>query len=166
MTEIMIKLSKDRLYCLEQFVRGGWTCGRGDWAGVAKWDRHKAALVKMGLLEGDAACSGQHRITPEGMRCLQRYKVAQAICAAFDDDWTREGPSGLIEAYGPVADAALDAASRVRDAAEAEATGPSFAQWERSVRLLDEQRIITTEVDGSGAVTKAWADNGQVWPGQ
>ena len=160
----MVKLSKERLYCLSQFVRGGWTCGRGDWAGAAKWDRHKAALVKLGLLEGDADCSGLHRITNDGMRCLQRYEVAKAICAAFDDQWTREGPSGLIEAYGPVADAALDAAAKVRAAAEQETAGASFAQWERSVRLLDEQRIITTEVDGAGAVTRAWTDNGQCWP--
>lgn len=30
-----------------------------------------------------------------------REAVARALCAAEGDDWEREGPSGLLEAYGP-----------------------------------------------------------------
>lgn len=39
-----------------------------------------------------------------------RLAVAKAICLAMGDDWEREGPGDvLMEAYGPLADAALSA---------------------------------------------------------
>ena len=34
-------------------------------------------------------------------------EVAKAICKAQGDDWTREGPNGLMLAYGPIAEAAI-----------------------------------------------------------
>jgi PTH2 family peptidyl-tRNA hydrolase len=34
-------------------------------------------------------------------------EVAKAICEALGDDWNREGPEGLHEAYGPAATAAI-----------------------------------------------------------
>ena len=34
-------------------------------------------------------------------------EVAKAICKAQGDDWTREGPKGLMLAYGPIARAAI-----------------------------------------------------------
>lgn len=36
-------------------------------------------------------------------------KVARAICEAQGDEWGREGPVGLMDAYGPFARAALQA---------------------------------------------------------
>lgn len=38
-----------------------------------------------------------------------REKIARAICKASGDDWDREGPEGLMQAYGQAADAVLDA---------------------------------------------------------
>lgn len=38
-----------------------------------------------------------------------REKIARAICKANGDDWDREGPEGLMQAYGQVADIVLDA---------------------------------------------------------
>lgn len=38
----------------------------------------------------------------------------------------------------------------------------SFAQWEKSVRLLDDQAMIWTEVDSSGQVVRAFTA-GQSW---
>lgn len=36
-----------------------------------------------------------------------RERMARAICAAQGDDWYRDGPGGLMETYGPLADAAI-----------------------------------------------------------
>ena len=36
-----------------------------------------------------------------------RERIARAICAAVGDNWNREGPRGLMPAYGPMADAAI-----------------------------------------------------------
>ena len=36
-------------------------------------------------------------------------KIARGICKALGDDWEREGPNGLIEAYEPAARAAVEA---------------------------------------------------------
>lgn len=43
-------------------------------------------------------------------------KVARALCAQMDDDWEREGPEGLMSAYGPLADAAIAAAQPIFEA--------------------------------------------------
>lgn len=40
-------------------------------------------------------------------REISRVEMAKTICAALGDDWNREGPGGLIAAYGPAADAVL-----------------------------------------------------------
>lgn len=42
-------------------------------------------------------------------------KVARAICAANGDDWGREGRSGLMPAYEPLARAALEAMREATD---------------------------------------------------
>jgi hypothetical protein len=63
-----VKLTKDRLWCLKQFGFG-WSSGRGDWLGVKKWDAHKAALIKAGLLEKDEY--GLFRITDAGRKALE-----------------------------------------------------------------------------------------------
>lgn len=43
-----------------------------------------------------------------------RLAVAKAICAEMGDDWEREGPGDvLMEAYGPLADAAIEALRRL-----------------------------------------------------
>lgn len=39
----------------------------------------------------------------------ERERVARAICDTSGDDWHREGPEGLMDAYGPLADAAIAA---------------------------------------------------------
>lgn len=36
-----------------------------------------------------------------------RERIARAICRAIGDDWDREGPDGLTDHYGEIADAAL-----------------------------------------------------------
>ena len=46
-----------------------------------------------------------------------REEIARALCAALGDDWCREGPSGLMPGYGPLADAILPIIARVRDEA-------------------------------------------------
>lgn len=40
--------------------------------------------------------------------------VARALCEAEGDDWFREGPHGLTEAYGPLARAAITALDAYR----------------------------------------------------
>ena len=41
-------------------------------------------------------------ITPAEIR-----SVAKAICGALGDEWSREGPAGLMEVYSPAAQAAI-----------------------------------------------------------
>ncbi|MBB5040852.1 hypothetical protein [Shinella fusca] len=70
-----MKLTKDRLWWLKQFERGGWTLGRPNLVGVKKWDAHSAALVKMGLLEPDAELGTKnHRLTDAGRNALDKER--------------------------------------------------------------------------------------------
>lgn len=56
-------------------------------------------------------------------------KMARAICKAQGDDWYREGPGGLMEAYGPLARAALEAMREPSDA-DLEAFSDASDQWD------------------------------------
>lgn len=62
-------LSRERMFCLKQFSDFGWSCGRGDWDGVAKWQKHIQMLVKRGFLEADEY--GLFRITDAGREALK-----------------------------------------------------------------------------------------------
>lgn len=64
-----MKLNQDRIWCLKQFKDSGWSYGRGNWDGVKKWDAHKAALVKGGLLLVDD--HGFYCITEAGRAALE-----------------------------------------------------------------------------------------------
>lgn len=66
----MVKLTKDRMWLLRQFESGGWSLGRPCLQGIKKWEYHRTALIKSGLLEEDQY--GMCRITDAGRAALER----------------------------------------------------------------------------------------------
>ncbi len=64
-----MKLTNDRRWYLRQFEDIGWTFGRAGMVGLKKWDRHRDALIKAGLLEVDEY--KMMRITGAGREALR-----------------------------------------------------------------------------------------------
>lgn len=77
-----------------------------------------------------------------------RVAVAKAICSAMGDDWEREGPGDvLLEAYGPLADAALSA---LRPGSETD--GFVLMPREPTEAMIDAYTAAADDNDGPAAM--------------